>query len=198
MINPSFWEIIRDASIFVELKRINNINLFLIPQGDYMSKPVTSKNSKSGHNINQILEIATHDVEEFVNELKSLPDDFAHKHLDNLKASIKKAEDALVKHEFKNETLKIEYDSALSKLDSAISYLVSKKNEEEKKQKMSQSHQNLADELVVALAAINYLVGLLRDVQQYEPLKGVPLTDDSYKKGKKVEKVTGERFEGKK
>lgn len=155
-----------------------------------MSKPV----QRPSNNINEILSNAAHDVEEYVNELKSIPDDFAHEHLENLKKSIDQAEDALLKYEFKKEHLQIDYDSTYMKFDSAITFLNSKKKSIEKKSKSNGKSQSLNDELAVALAALNHLVSLLRNIQEEMP-KGVSITDESYKRGKKVEKVTGDKFE---
>ena len=146
-------------------------------------------------NINRTLDDATHDVEEYVNELKALPDDFANTHLENLKKSLKRAGDALVTYEFKKDPENIDFDNNLSKLDNAINFLVNKKNQEENKSKKNINHLNLSEEIVVALNAINYLVGLLRNVQEERPFKGVLVTDKSYKRGRKIEGVTGEEFE---
>lgn len=153
-----------------------------------MPAPVNPSN-----NINRSLDDATHDIEEYVNELKSLPDDFANTHLENLKERLKRAGDALVTYEFKKNHENIDFDKTLSKLDEAINFLVKKKNIEENKSKKHPNHLSLSEEIVVALNAINYLVGLLRNVQEERPIKGVSITDKSYKRGRKVEGVAGDQ-----
>lgn len=144
--------------------------------------------------INQILSKATHEVNHYINEIKAQPDDFAHKHLKTLQKSIENAQNALVKHEFKKETEAIDFDTTLVSLDDAITFLITKRKEEISKAQYDESHAEIANEIVVAENAIQYLVALLVDIRERSPIRGVDLNDDSYKTGKKVERAGGKKF----
>ncbi|QLH35154.1 MAG: hypothetical protein HWD61_02580 [Parachlamydiaceae bacterium] len=47
---------------------------------------------------------------------------------------------------------------------------------------------------MVAVNAIQQLVGLLEDVRATTPIHGVDLRDNSYKRGRKITKATDEQF----
>lgn len=147
-----------------------------------------------GFDVNKQLDETTNAVAHYINQIKSQPDDFAHKHLENLQESIKHASEALVKYEFKKEHPPIKYDSTLEVLDKALTFLTQKGQMEEIKAKTDDSHEELATEIVVATNAIQSLVALLVNVRETTPIRGVDLEDKSYKEGLRVKKATGEQF----
>jgi hypothetical protein len=145
----------------------------------------------------QILSTA-HDVEEYVNEIKSKPDDYAHAQLLHMQRSIETAEKALDSYVIKDDASKLQFDAYYDKLDSAIKFLVQKGEEENKKAISDKSHAEKANEIVVAINAIKYLVALLRDVQEEKEFNPVDMTSKKNRLGQKVEKSTGSTFNEKK
>lgn len=144
--------------------------------------------------INKQLEQTSREILHYINQIKAQPDDFAHSHLKSLQDAIKKANDALVKYEFKKDHPPVKYDAAFDVLEQAINYLTQKSQMETFKAQKNESHEELATEIVVALNALQNLVSLLEDVRETTPIHGVDLRDETYKQGRRVTKATGDQF----
>lgn len=161
----------------------------ILPSKDYNTNP-------RKEDVNQCIENVTRDVSHYVNEIKTQPDDFAHQHLEALQASIERAKTALVNDEFKKRSVSISFDDTMKELDSAVSFLTKKGEEEKAKSIDDESHIEKANEIVVALNSIQSLIALFRDVQERTPIKGVDASvDQRYKNSKKkIQEATGEQF----
>ena len=94
----------------------------------------------------------------------------------------------------KKNKLLFDIDTTIIALDDAITFLVKKRQEEAKKAEVDESHEGIANEIVVAVNSIKYLVSLLEDLRERTPLRGVDLRDESYETGKKVEEAGGKTF----
>ncbi|QLH35155.1 MAG: hypothetical protein HWD61_02585 [Parachlamydiaceae bacterium] len=86
--------------------------------------------------INNQLSETSNVVIRYMNQIKSQPDDFAHKHLEELQQSLKKSSEALVKYEFKKEHTPLAYDETLGVLEEAIYFLTQKKILKRSRQKI--------------------------------------------------------------
>lgn len=112
------------------------------------------------------LEVTARDVIQYMEKIQAQPDDFAHKHWEELDASLQKASRCLTQYVFKKEQPPINFDRTLVDLDKALKYLIKKRDEETSKAKKDDSHQEKANELVAAVGAIQYLVAMIGDFQQ--------------------------------
>lgn len=131
------------------------------------SSPFSKSNlSRNALGLNDQLDATARDVMQYMEKIQAQPDDFAHKHWEELDESLQKASRCLTQYVFKKEHPPINFDRTLVDLDRALKYLIKKRDEEVSKAKKDDSHQEKANELVAAVGAIQYLVAMIGDFQQ--------------------------------
>jgi hypothetical protein len=159
-----------------------------------IGKPEEAGRPSKDAEINKLLYSTAKDIKNYIKEIKSQPEDFAHKHLEPLLNSIDRTTNAAVNYVYRKENDSIDFDATFEVLDEALTFLIIKRDREHEKAMADESHIELADEMVIAVNAIQNLVALLSNLRENIPIQAVPLSDESYKVGKKVESATGKKF----